>query len=217
MSTGGRRAVLAVLSGGAMLGVPLLLLQDAAPQPSTPGGALGPHAVAAASAPAGTGGRTPSWELTRFRDADATTTTSVTVDPVTATTVPTSPTTSTTTTTTTAPPARTTTPPTTAPVQQVARTVAQPAAAPPAAAVAADSEVGAATWYGAASPGSCASPSLPFGTVLTVTNVATGSRTTCVVDDREADNPGRVVDMSPSGFSQIAALSEGVVTVSVSW
>jgi rare lipoprotein A (peptidoglycan hydrolase) len=77
--------------------------------------------------------------------------------------------------------------------------------------------VGAATWYGAASPGSCASPSLPFGTVLTVTNVATGSRTTCVVDDREADNPGRVVDMSPSGFSQIAALSEGVVTVSVSW
>jgi rare lipoprotein A (peptidoglycan hydrolase) len=47
--------------------------------------------------------------------------------------------------------------------------------------------------------------------------VATGSRTTCVVDDREADNPGRVVDMSPSGVSQIAALSEGVVTVSVSW
>ena len=52
-------------------------------------------------------------------------------------------------------------------------------AAPPPA----HSEVGEATWYSAASAGMCASPSLPFGTVLTVTNDSTGASTTCTVDD----------------------------------
>ena len=55
-------------------------------------------------------------------------------------------------------------------------------AAPPPA----HSEVGEATWYSAAPAGMCASPSLPFGTVLTVTNDATGASTTCTVDDRES-------------------------------
>ncbi len=63
----------------------------------------------------------------------------------------------------------------------------------------------------------CASPWLPFGTVLTVTNASTGASTQCTVDDREADNPGRVVDMSPEGFDQIANQSQGVVSVTVSW
>jgi rare lipoprotein A (peptidoglycan hydrolase) len=63
----------------------------------------------------------------------------------------------------------------------------------------------------------CASPDLAFGTVLTVTNTATGASTTCTVDDREADNPGRVVDMSYSGFSAIADPSQGVAEVTISW
>jgi rare lipoprotein A (peptidoglycan hydrolase) len=63
----------------------------------------------------------------------------------------------------------------------------------------------------------CASPTLSFGTVLTVTNNATGASTRCTVDDREASNPGRVVDLSYSGFSQIANPSQGVVAVTVSW
>ena len=75
--------------------------------------------------------------------------------------------------------------------------------------------VGEATWYGA-SPGTCASPWLPFGTELTVTNDANGATTTCVVDDREADQ-SRVVDLAPATFSQIAPLSEGVITVTLSW
>jgi rare lipoprotein A (peptidoglycan hydrolase) len=53
--------------------------------------------------------------------------------------------------------------------------------------------------------------------VLTVTNDATGASTRCTVDDREASNPGRVVDLSYSGFSQIADPSQGVVTVTISW
>jgi rare lipoprotein A len=80
-----------------------------------------------------------------------------------------------------------------------------------------NSESGQATWYGAAPAGMCASPTLPFGTVLTVTNVATGARTTCTVDDREQAGYPRVVDMSPSGFAQLASTSQGVADVTISW
>jgi expansin (peptidoglycan-binding protein) len=37
------------------------------------------------------------------------------------------------------------------------------------------------------------------------------------VDDREAAGYPHVVDMSPSGFSQIGDLSQGVVDVTISW
>jgi rare lipoprotein A (peptidoglycan hydrolase) len=104
------------------------------------------------------------------------------------------------TTTTTAPPPPTTTT-TTAPPRVVA----------------ANNEVGEATWYPAAAPGTCASPTLPFGTVVTVVNNATGASTSCTVDDREGAGYPRVVDLSPDGFSQIADLNEGVVDVTISW
>ena len=114
-----------------------------------------------------------------------------------------------------------------APQQTVARVIAipvttttvtpkvAPVSAPPV--ETASSERGQATWYAAAPPGRCASPTLPFGTVLTVTNVDTGASTTCVVDDREQAGYPRVVDMSPSGFAQLASPSQGVVNVTISW
>jgi rare lipoprotein A len=82
---------------------------------------------------------------------------------------------------------------------------------------AADTATGIATWYSEAPPGRCASPWLPKGVTLTITDVATGVTITCLVDDREADNPGRVVDLSPSGFEAMAPLSQGVVRVTISW
>ena len=63
----------------------------------------------------------------------------------------------------------------------------------------------------------CASPTLPFGTVVTVVNSATGASTVCTVDDREAAGYPRVVDLSPEGFSRIADLGQGVVDVTISW
>ena len=39
----------------------------------------------------------------------------------------------------------------------------------------------------------------------------------CTVDDREADNVGRVVDLSPAEFSELAPLGQGVVEVTVTW
>jgi hypothetical protein len=41
--------------------------------------------------------------------------------------------------------------------------------------------------------------------------------TTCTVDDREQAGYPRVVDMSPSGFAQLADPSQGVVDVTISW
>lgn len=115
------------------------------------------------------------------------------------------------TTTTAAPVTTTTLPPTTTTLPPTTTTTAAPVAS------AANSEVGQATWYAAAPPGYCASPTLPFGTVLTVVNNATGASTVCTVDDREGAGYPRVVDMSPSGFEQIADLSQGVVDVTISW
>ena len=126
-------------------------------------------------------------------------TTTTTAPPTTTTTAPAPPTTTTTfaphvVTTTTAPPPTTT-------------TTAQPR----------NRETGQATWYSEAPSGYCASPTLRFGTVLTVTNDATGASTQCIVDDREAAGYPRVVDMSPEGFAQIADPSQGVVEVTISW
>jgi len=75
---------------------------------------------------------------------------------------------------------------------------------------------GIASWYGAPA-GTCASPSLPFGTVVTVTDLSTGASTRCTVDDREAHNPGRVVDLSPATFSALASLAVGVIEVRLTW
>jgi hypothetical protein len=96
---------------------------------------------------------------------------------------------------------------TTAPSPTTTTTTTAPAA----------SATGGATWYTETPAGGCASPWLPRGTALTVTNDATGATTTCLVDDREADNSGRVVDMSYTTFSEIGDPSTGVLTVTISW
>jgi rare lipoprotein A (peptidoglycan hydrolase) len=120
------------------------------------------------------------------------------------------------TTTTTAPPTTTTTalPPTTTTTSPPPPTTTTTTAPPP---VDTSSEVGDATWYSEAPDGYCASPTLPFGTVLTVTDNDTGASTTCTVDDREAAGYPHVVDMSPEGFSQLAPLGQGVVDVTIAW
>ncbi len=194
----GRRTGVAALMCGALIGLPLLLLQTQTPH--------GSRVNRDAASSRGALVERRGWSvdlptrLVAYRAA-AISTTTTTVPPTTTTTVPP------TTTTTTAPPPPPLPPPTTT-------TTAPVVVAPPPPAY---SEVGEATWYSAAPAGMCASPSLPFGTVLTVTNDATGASTTCTVVDREGAGYPRVVDMSPEGFAQIADLGEGVVEVTISW
>ncbi len=74
---------------------------------------------------------------------------------------------------------------------------------------------GQVTYY-AHPAGRCASPWLSFGTVVEVTNPANGESVTCVVDDREADT-ARSIDLATATFAEIAPLSQGVVDADLSW
>ena len=64
--------------------------------------------------------------------------------------------------------------------------------------------------------GTCASPWLPFGTVVEVTNPANGESVSCVVNDREADT-ARAIDLATATFAEIAPLSQGVIDAELSW
>ena len=149
-----------------------------------------PSHLVAFSAPASTTTTAPPVTTTSTAPPAPTTTVSV---PVTTTTLPPPP------------------PPPPPPPTTTTTTTPPPPPAP------AHSQSGDATWYSAAPSGDCASPTLPFGTVLTVVNNATGASTECTVDDREGAGYPRVVDLSAEGFAQIAGLNQGVVGVTISW
>jgi rare lipoprotein A (peptidoglycan hydrolase) len=230
-----RRAVLGVFFAGALLGGPIVLLGVArAPIAAVASNRASADATIAAiarqSAPA-----TVMGPLTDASEASAPEYPAPTTDTSNSpTTAPVSPTPAATaapvahvvevTTTTTAPVSTTTTappPPSASPVSATAVAAASTTTTtepPPAiAAGSRNQETGEATWYSEAPAGYCASPNLPFGTVVHVTNNANGESTTCTVDDRMAPSPNRIVDLSTANFSQIANLSQGVIAVTITW
>jgi len=79
-------------------------------------------------------------------------------------------------------------------------------------------ETGEASWYSFA-PGSgftAAHPWLPFGTIVTVTYLATGESIDVVINDRGPFG-GRVIDLSDEAFAALAPLGQGVMDVRLSW
>lgn len=79
-------------------------------------------------------------------------------------------------------------------------------------------QVGEASWYSFA-PGeglTAAHPWLPFGTVVTVTNLASGTSVRVVINDRGPFG-GRIIDLSDLAFARIAPLGAGVCQVRLSW
>lgn len=79
---------------------------------------------------------------------------------------------------------------------------------------------GSATWYGTGpGPGTCAHLSLPFGTVVTLTNRDTGAVAQCRVQDRGPETwTGHVIDLAPDVFRRLAPLSQGIVpNIALSW
>jgi uncharacterized protein YabE (DUF348 family) len=77
---------------------------------------------------------------------------------------------------------------------------------------------GQATWYTTPWGGlTAASPWLPFGTEVTVTDVATGNAVTVIINDRGPFSPGRIIDLSPAAFAALAPLSRGVLHVRISF
>jgi uncharacterized protein YabE (DUF348 family) len=79
--------------------------------------------------------------------------------------------------------------------------------------------VGTASWYGTG-PGryTCAHLSLPFGTVVTITNTDTGATAQCRVQDRGPEAwTGHIIDLAPEVFRQLAPLSQGIAPVALSY
>jgi len=77
---------------------------------------------------------------------------------------------------------------------------------------------GQATWYDPPWSGlTAASPWIPVGTHVRVTDVATGRTVIVVINDRGPFAPGRIIDLSPEAFSILAPLGQGVLDVRLSW
>jgi uncharacterized protein YabE (DUF348 family) len=77
---------------------------------------------------------------------------------------------------------------------------------------------GKATWYDPPWSGlTAASPWIPFGTRVTVTDLASGRTVIVVIDDRGPFGPGRIIDLSPEAFSLLAPLGRGVLDVRIDW
>ena len=90
-------------------------------------------------------------------------------------------------------------------------------------------EFGKATFYGAAVHGNgtasgetfdmyaytAAHKTLPFGTIVEVTNLANGKSVQVEITDRGPYGAGRIIDLTSTAFEEIASLGAGVVNVQV--
>ncbi|HEX7247664.1 MAG TPA: RlpA-like double-psi beta-barrel domain-containing protein [Actinomycetota bacterium] len=82
----------------------------------------------------------------------------------------------------------------------------------------ADTQAGLATWYDPPWSGlTAAHPTLPFGTLVTVTDDETGRSVTVTINDRGPFGTGRIIDLSPEAFAVLQPLGAGVLDVSIAW
>lgn len=78
------------------------------------------------------------------------------------------------------------------------------------------SQTGKASWY--RMPGLMAAhKTLPFGTVVKVTNLDNGRTVDVTIRDRGPYIDGRIIDLSDTAFSQLSPISRGVVNVKIEW
>jgi rare lipoprotein A len=77
---------------------------------------------------------------------------------------------------------------------------------------------GHATWYDPPWSGlTAAHPTLPFGTLVTVTDEETGRSVTVTINDRGPFGTGRIIDLSPEAFAVLQPLGAGVLDVELTW
>jgi rare lipoprotein A len=79
-----------------------------------------------------------------------------------------------------------------------------------------NAQTGIATWYERTGM-VAAHKTLPFGTQVTVTNLANGRQVTVVINDRGPYAPGRIIDLSDDAFAALAPLSRGTINVRITW
>ncbi len=90
-------------------------------------------------------------------------------------------------------------------------------------------QVGMASWYGRSHAGrptangerfnpgamTCAHRTLPLGSVVTVTNIATGTNVTCRVNDRGPYVRGRILDLSEQAAMRLGVGEQGLMRVRI--
>lgn len=78
---------------------------------------------------------------------------------------------------------------------------------------------GKASWYDhpGQDPMTAAHRTLPFGTMVTVTNLANGKSVTVRINDRGPFVEGRIIDLNRGAFQRIAPTSAGVLRVRITW
>ncbi|MBW3591178.1 MAG: septal ring lytic transglycosylase RlpA family protein [Actinobacteria bacterium] len=77
-------------------------------------------------------------------------------------------------------------------------------------------QTGTASWY--SMPGLMAAhKTLPFGTLVKVTNLDNGKSVTVTIRDRGPYVDGRIIDLSDTAFKQIAPIGRGVANVRIEW
>ena len=77
-------------------------------------------------------------------------------------------------------------------------------------------ETGIASWYHRTGM-VAAHKTLPFGTVVKVTNLANGATVTVTINDRGPYVDGRIIDLSDDAFAKLAPLGSGTANVRISW
>lgn len=80
------------------------------------------------------------------------------------------------------------------------------------------SEFGKATFYGGVPKDgvyTAAHKTLPFDSVVKVTNTTNGKTVNVTINDRGPWGPGRIIDLSSDAFSQLAPLGAGVINVEI--
>ncbi|HWH32149.1 MAG TPA: septal ring lytic transglycosylase RlpA family protein [Egibacteraceae bacterium] len=82
-----------------------------------------------------------------------------------------------------------------------------------------NTQEGKASWYDhpGNDPMTAAHRTLPFGTMVTVTNLANGKTVTVRINDRGPFVEGRIIDLNREAFQRIAPTSAGVLRVRITW
>lgn len=78
------------------------------------------------------------------------------------------------------------------------------------------SETGNASWF-AATNGTCAHRTLPFGTIVKITRIRTGATATCRVNDRGPSDESRLIDLADDVFESLAPTGAGLMPVKIEW
>ena len=77
-------------------------------------------------------------------------------------------------------------------------------------------QTGDATWYNRDGL-TAAHRTLPFGTIVRVTNLENGRTVNVRINDRGPQDPSRVIDLSDDAFRKLAPLGDGEIRVTIQW